>query len=147
MPRSCLRNYNVPALPVRSEYPRGHRSRFTTVAPENQRPRFWPPNALENRLAEFDFEFAYRKCSKHDQPNVLSRLYSDGHTTEHEGLDIPCINLTKNPTGTEEKLSKQPPSKNLIQPVSVENILVSQSEDPTCRQVFQDIERSNTVLF
>eukprot|EP00171_Calliarthron_tuberculosum_P014639 IDg14639t1 len=45
------------------------------------------------RRAEYDFDVEYRKGSLHVQPDALSRLASDGHATEHEYLEIPCLVL------------------------------------------------------
>lgn len=50
-------------------------------------------------LDELDFDVAYRKGFQQTKPDTPSRLPSDGHTKEHEGLDIPCINLAGKPEG------------------------------------------------
>lgn len=45
------------------------------------------------RLAEYDFDIGYRQGAQDMQPDSLSRLPSNGHTTVHADLDIPCFTL------------------------------------------------------
>lgn len=73
-------------------------------------------------LAELDFDVAYRKESKHTQPDELSRITSNGHAKEHEELEIPCLNISEYPTSSKNQLYNYPPALFLI---SVDKILAA----------------------
>lgn len=81
----------------------------------------------------------------------LNRRYirdpSPEQTTEKEGLDTPFFNLAGNPEDAALEQSTQPLRMDSILPISVEDILASQSADPRCRQIFQDLEARKPVEF
>eukprot|EP00171_Calliarthron_tuberculosum_P001286 IDg1286t1 len=54
------------------------------------------------RLAEYEFEVHYKKGKLNSQADALSRLTSNGHTTEHENTEPPCLIVDIGPDDIEE---------------------------------------------
>eukprot|EP00171_Calliarthron_tuberculosum_P003652 IDg3652t1 len=100
------------------------------------------------RLAEYDFDVEYHKGSLHVQTDSLSRLPSDGHTTENEDLEILCLVLDLASPMNSQTLAKvlalqlstdsddeietdiRPEGSIPLQPISVPELLQAQDTDP-----------------
>lgn len=85
------------------------------------------------RLSEYQFTIHHKKGYLNTQADAVSRLPSDGHTTEHENYEVPCLAI-----GTETP----PPEQ-----ISTHELLQEQERDELCQTLRTRLDRGEQWSF
>ncbi len=109
------------------------------------------------RIQEFDFEICFRKGAKHSIADAVSRLHTWGHSTADPDLDIPCFFVISGSIApviprqsridsdswttadwdpdSDTILAIKEDEAAKISANTVNELLASQAQDPSCRSV------------
>lgn len=116
------------------------------------------------RLAEYEFEVNYKKGKLNNQADALSRLPSNGHTTEHEDTEPPCLIVDVTSNDWEEGEDAHPfieeadsaldalvaePAENQVLPaqITLQELIHEQAGDRFCQDIRTALEREGRMGF